>query len=64
MTIPAIMKSKTIICTVPDARKAEAVKKTLPNDVSPEFPASILREHQNTSLFLDINSASLIDDLL
>ncbi len=64
MTIPAIMKSKAIICTVPDARKAEAVKKTLSNDVSPEFPASILRQHPDTSLFLDIDSASLLDDLL
>ena len=64
MTIPAITKSKAIICTVPDARKAEAVKKTLSNDVSPEFPASILRQHPDTSLFLDIDSASLLDDLL
>ena len=45
MSIKQIMKSKAIICSVPDLRKAEAVKKTVEGSVSPEIPASILREH-------------------
>lgn len=62
MTIPAIMESRAIICTVPAARKAEAIKKTLSFDISPEFPASILRKHPEATLLLDYDSASLLDN--
>lgn len=64
MTIPAIMESKAIICTVPDKRKAEAVKNMLTNEVSPYFPASILRTHKEATLLLDRYSASLLDKLI
>ena len=60
MTIPAIMKSKAIICSVPDRRKAQAVKNTLTGEITPDVPASILRQHSNCTLFLDQESASLI----
>jgi len=60
MSIRQIMKSKTIICTVPDVRKAQAVKDCLGGDISPDHPASILREHKNTFLFLDKDSAKLL----
>jgi len=63
MTIPAIMASKTIVCSVPDLRKAEAVKNTLMEKVSPQHPASILRKHGNAYLFLDPPSASLLTRL-
>jgi len=60
MSIKQIMKSKTIICCVPDLRKAEAVRKTLKEPVGPEVPASILRTHLETWLYLDRDSASLV----
>lgn len=59
MSIRQITKSRAIICSVPDKRKAEAVKKTLESAISPEVPASILRKHPQTWLYLDRNSASL-----
>jgi glucosamine-6-phosphate deaminase len=55
------MKSKTIICTVPDARKARAVKNSLEAPVSPLIPASILTTHDDAWIFLDMDSASLLD---
>lgn len=58
MSIRQIMKSKAIISSVPDARKATAVYNTLIGEISPVFPASIMREHTNTLLFLDIDSAT------
>jgi glucosamine-6-phosphate deaminase len=58
MSIQQIMRSETIVCTVPDARKAEAVRRTLEDPISPEIPASILREHTDCHLFLDTESAS------
>jgi glucosamine-6-phosphate deaminase len=60
MSIKQIMKSKNIICTVPDSRKAQAVKDCLEGDISPDHPASILRKHKNAFLFLDKDSAKLL----
>lgn len=61
MSIRQIMKSKTIICSVPDARKARAVKNSLEEPVSPLVPASILTTHSETWLYLDQKSASQLD---
>jgi glucosamine-6-phosphate deaminase len=60
MSVKQIMKSKAIVCTVPDARKAEAVQKTLEGKVVPEVPASVLQNHPQTCLYLDQGSASLL----
>ncbi|MHA1623903.1 MAG: glucosamine-6-phosphate deaminase [Promethearchaeota archaeon] len=61
MSINQIMKSKNIICTVPDSRKAQAVKDCFEGqDISAEYPASILKNHGSAVLFLDKDSAKLI----
>ena len=58
-TIPAILRSNTILCVVPGTHKAVAVWKTLRNEISPACPASILRRHADATLFLDSESAGL-----
>jgi glucosamine-6-phosphate deaminase len=58
MSVKQIMKSRHIICSVPDMRKAVAVRNCLEEPVSNLYPASILREHPDCSLFLDRDSAS------
>lgn len=60
MSIAQILKADAIICSVPDRRKAEAVRATLEDAVSPAIPASALRQHANTTLVLDTASASLL----
>ncbi len=60
MTIKQILKANEIICIVPDARKAQAVKNCLEGEVSPLAPASILQRHANTTVYLDDASASLL----
>lgn len=60
MSIRQILKSRAIVCTVPDRRKAQAVKDCLTGEISPLHPASILRRHDNTRLFLDRAAASLL----
>lgn len=57
MSIRQIMKSQHIICSVPDERKATAVKDCVENPVSNLFPASILQNHPNCALYLDKASA-------
>ncbi len=60
MSVKQIMLSKYIICSVPGARKARAVRDCLEQPVSILHPASILQEHPNCCLFLDKDSASLL----
>jgi glucosamine-6-phosphate deaminase len=62
MSIRQIMKSKAIIASVPDQRKAQAVKDCLVGDeVSPMAPSSILKQHPDTTVYLDEASASLLE---
>ncbi|MCK0191350.1 glucosamine-6-phosphate deaminase [Arenibacter sp. F20364] len=60
LTITAIMNCEAISCVVPDERKAQAVYNSLYGDISTSCPASILRTHPETVLFLDKASASMI----
>jgi glucosamine-6-phosphate deaminase len=60
MSITQICKSKHIICSVPDVRKAKAVKDCLEEPISNMFPASILQLHPSCTYYLDKNSASLL----
>ena len=60
MSVRQIMKSGSIICTVPDERKAEAVRNSVEGEVSPEVPASILQQHGDCGLYLDGPGASLL----
>jgi len=62
ISIRQLMKSKHIICVVPGKRKAQAVKHCLENEISPRYPASILRRHEHASIYLDTNSASLLSE--
>lgn len=60
MSIPQIMASKALIVSVPDSRKAHAVKCTVHGLVDPDCPASILQNHPDCELFLDLNAAVLL----
>ena len=61
MSVRQILKAREIICVVPDARKAPAVKACVEGKVSPDTPASILQTHPRTTLYLDRESAALLD---
>jgi len=60
MSVNQIMKCRRLIISVPEGRKAEAVRDSLQNEISPSFPASILRRHENCELFLDLDSSKLL----
>jgi glucosamine-6-phosphate deaminase len=61
MSVKQILKAKKIIAIVPDTRKAKAVKSSLEGDIDPQAPASILRKHADTTIYLDKNSAALLN---
>ena len=60
MSIPQILKSREILCIVPDARKAQAVRYCLEGEVTPQHPASALQSHPRTTVYLDAASAALL----
>lgn len=60
MTIPAIVRIPKLILNVPGAAKAEAVRRTVEGKVTPDCPASILQRHPDATLFLDRESAQLL----
>jgi glucosamine-6-phosphate deaminase len=53
MTVRQILRSQHLILTVPDARKAPAVRASVQGPISPLVPASILQQHRSCWLFLD-----------
>ncbi len=61
MSVNQILKSNSILCVVPEKRKARAVKDCLELEISPSRPASILKRHSNTYFYLDKDSASLLE---
>jgi glucosamine-6-phosphate deaminase len=60
MSCRQILAATSILCMVPDARKATAVQAACEGPVSPRVPASILQEHPVVTLHLDRSSAALL----
>jgi len=60
MSVKQIMKSRQIVCVVPDQRKAQAVRDCLEGVIDPAYPASILRRHDHAVIYLDPASAGLL----
>ena len=58
MSIREIMRSQVIILSVPDKRKAAAVKATVEGPVTPACPASIVQQHADCTLSVDAAAAS------
>jgi glucosamine-6-phosphate deaminase len=61
MSIRQIMRSRAIVCTVPEQRKPQAVRDCFTGEITPLHPASILRQHEEAYVFLDADAASLMN---
>jgi glucosamine-6-phosphate deaminase len=61
LTCSAIFGMTNLICCVPELRKAKAVRDTIEGPISTACPASILRTHPHAQLFLDLESASMLE---
>ena len=60
MTIPALMAARWIYTVVPGPAKAQAIKATLTGPIGIQCPATALRQHPNSILYIDRDSASLL----
>lgn len=58
MTVPQIMSARSIVCVVPDARKAAAVAAAVEGPLTNLCPSSILRQHPDCALYLDPPAAA------
>lgn len=55
-----ILEAKTVILQLNGERKAEVVKKLIESEVSPDFPASVIKSHSNSFLLIDKEAAKYI----
>lgn len=60
MSVRRMLAARTLICSVPDRVKAEAVRASIEGPLTPEVPASILRQHPDCRLHLDRHSSALL----
>jgi glucosamine-6-phosphate deaminase len=58
MSVRQTVKAREILAVVPDARKAAAVKLCFEGEIGPMAPASLLRTHAGTTVYLDKESSS------
>jgi glucosamine-6-phosphate deaminase len=56
-----LLRASSWICCVPEGRKAQAVHRALNGPISIACPASIVRLHRDASVYLDQDSAALLD---
>ncbi|MEA4936740.1 MAG: glucosamine-6-phosphate deaminase [Paludibacter sp.] len=60
ITIPELMHVNKLYAIVPSKAKANAIKATCDGPISTMCPASFLRTHKDTTLYIDEDSASLL----
>lgn len=58
VTCSGLMRAAHWICSVPELRKADAVKASLEGPIAPSCPGSLVRTHPSAFLYLDRDSAS------
>ncbi len=60
MSIRQIMKSRAIVCGVPEQRRPKRLRAALEGPVTPQVPASILQQHPQAIVYVDPPAASLL----
>jgi glucosamine-6-phosphate deaminase len=61
VTIPTLLAASRLLCIVPGSLKAEALRATMLEPISTEWPSTILRTHPNTTIYADADAAALLD---
>jgi len=62
LTCPELLRAEHLICTVPELRKAEAVRNALKGPITEACPSSVVRTHPAAAVYLDADSASLLPE--
>ena len=64
LTIPALLRVPKLIVSVPGHRKAAIIRRVLTEPLSTDCPATILRTHPDTTVYLDLESAAELNGVL
>jgi glucosamine-6-phosphate deaminase len=56
LTIPTMLSGSHLFCMVPGSTKREAVRQTLSGTITTNCPASIMRTHDDCTLYVDLDS--------
>ena len=62
LTVPTLFAGDWLFCIVPAKTKAEAVAATLQGEIGTHCPATVLRRHERAVLYLDGDSAALLEE--
>ena len=60
LTIPTLLSSSYMFCIVPSKAKARAINNTIYSEITEECPSTILRQKENTILYIDRDSGATI----
>ena len=60
LTVPTLFNADYLFCTVPASTKADAVYKTVNNEINEDLPATIMRRHENAIMYCDKDSGAKI----
>ena len=58
LTVPTLFNADFLFCTVPAPTKADAVYKTVNNEINENLPATIMRNHDNAVMYCDKDSGA------
>lgn len=58
LTVPALLQADAIFCVVPGKNKATAVYNTVNFEISETYPSTVLKNHEEAILYLDLESAA------
>lgn len=64
LTIPTLFRIPKLIVSVPGPRKASAIRRTVEEPISTSCPSTLLRTHEDATIYLDPDSASEIQNLV
>jgi len=64
LTIPTLLRVPRLIVSVPGRRKAKIIRRAFTEPISTECPATILRTHPDATIYLDLESADELGDVL
>ena len=56
-----LMEAKRALLLANGKRKADVIKRTLQGDITPQLPASILRNHKDGLIIIDKDAASKLE---
>jgi glucosamine-6-phosphate deaminase len=63
LTIPTVFRVPKLIASVPGPRKAQVIRRTVHDPISTACPSTLLRTHPDVTVYLDTDSAALLENV-